>query len=185
MHAAGDRNASNAPPVPVIIRSDESVGFHYIRALAACTASLDLLAPRLLAAVDRLLRLSVPVVRFERDIFEGATHLVDLQGGVPRRLVGISEAPAGAWFFSPGRASEMFREARARAIADVQSAASQADAEASTLHLRALDHLLQHWSAIPPARRHRRHQITGALAAVAGIDELRRVFGGEQGLRRE
>nr|NMG01077.1 hypothetical protein [Aromatoleum toluolicum] len=185
MHAAGDRNASTARSVPVVMPSDESVDFHYVRALAACTASLDLLAPRLLVAVDRLLRLSVPVVRFEPEVFEGATHFVDPQGGVPRRLVGISEAAAGAWFFSPGLASEMFREARARAIADAQSAASSSDAESSSLHLRALDHLLQHWSAIPPVRRHRRHQITGSLAAVAGIDELRRVFGGEQGVRRE
>lgn len=183
MHAAGDRSSSAARPVPVVLPSEESVDFHYIRALAVCTASLDLLAPQLLAAVDRLLRLSVPVVRFEPEVFEGATHLVDPQGGVPRRLVGISEIAAGAWFFSPGLASEMFREARARAVADTQPPASSPDA--STLHLRALDHLLRQWSAAPPVRRHRRYQMTGTLAAVAGIDELRMVFRGEQGVRRE
>lgn len=185
MHAEGDRSSSTARSVPVVMPSEESVAFHYIRALAACTASLDLLAPQLLAAVDRLLRLSVPVLRFEPEAFAGATHFVDLQGGVPRRLVGISETAAGAWFFSPGFASEMFREARARAIADTQSPVSAADAEASSLRLRALDHLLQHWSVTPPVRRHRRHLMTGTLAAVAGIDELRRVFRGEQGGRRD
>ncbi|AKU13085.1 hypothetical protein AzCIB_3192 [Azoarcus sp. CIB] len=184
MHAAGDPCSSTARPVPVVIPSEESVDFHYIRALAACTVSLDLLAPQLLAAVDRLLRLSVPALRFEPGAFAGATHFVDPQGGVPRRLVGISETAEGAWFFSPGFASEMFREARARAIADTQSPASAADAEASSLRLRALDHLLQHWSVTPPVRRHRRHLITGTLAAVAGIDELRKIFRGEQGVRR-
>lgn len=185
MHAAGGRSSSAAHPVPVVLPSEESVDFHYIRALAACTASLDLLAPQLLAAVDRLMRLSVPVVRFEPEVFEGATHFVDPQGGVPRRLVGISEIAAGAWFFSPGLASEMFREARARAVADTQPPASSPDVETATLHLRALDHLLRHWSAAPPVRRHRRHQMTGTLAAVAGIDELRMVFRGEQGVRRD
>lgn len=183
--AAGDRSSSTVRPVPVVAPSAESVGFHYIRAVTACTASLDLLAPQLLAAVDRLLRLSVPVVRFEPEVFEGATHFVDPHSGVPRRLVGISETGAGAWFFSPGLASQMFHEARARALADTQPPASSVAPETSTLHLCALDHLLRHWSAVPPARRHRRHLMTGTLAAVAGIDELRRVFRGELGVRRD
>ncbi|MCC4116910.1 hypothetical protein LLG90_16265 [Aromatoleum toluclasticum] len=184
--AAGEHSSAGARPLPAVMPSEESVEFHYIRALAACTASLDLLPPQLLAAVDRLLRLSVPVVRFGPEVFAGATHFIDPQGGgAPRRLVGVSDIVPGAWFFAPGIAPEMFREARARATADPVFPATSADVEASSLYLRALDHLLQHWSATPPVRRHRRHTITGTLAAVAGIDELRRVFAGEHDVRRE
>lgn len=186
MHAVGGRNTSTASPVLAVKSSEDSVEFHYVRALAACTASLDLLPPASLAAVERLLRLSVPTLRFESAAFQGATHFVDPNGGgVPRRLVGVSEAVTGSWFFSPGVAPEMFREGRGRAIADAPSAAASADARASSLHRQALDHLLRHWSTTPPVRRHRRHLIEGALAAVAGIDELRRVFGGGHGVRRE
>lgn len=179
-------SGTTAGPAPAITPSEESVEFHYIRALAACTASLDLLPPQLLPAVDRLLRLSVPVVRIEPGVFDGATHFVEPQnGGAPRRLVGVSAAVAGAWFFAPGLANEMFGEARERATANAGFPASSIEAEVASLHLRALDHLLQHWSATPPVRRSRRHMITGTLAAVAGIDELRRVFAGEQEVRRE
>lgn len=186
LHAVRERHDAIASPSLAAMGSEASVEFHYARAFAACTASLDLLPPPLLGVVDRLLHLAVPVVRFESAAFMGATHWIDPQGGgSPCRLAGQPDAPTGAWFLSPGLAPEMFREARDRVIDDAQRLASPADTKTVSLRLQALDHLLRHWSATVPARRHRRHLIDGVLAAVAGIDELRKVFGGEHGVCRE
>lgn len=186
LRAVRERNTASPSPSLAVIGAEASVEFHYVRALAACSASLDLLPPPLLGAVDRLLHLAVPVVRFESAPFKGATHWVAPQAGtIPCRLVGQPDAVAGAWFLSPGLAPEMFREARARANDEAQLSASSPDARTASQHLQALDHLLRHWSPNFPVRRHRRHLIEGVLAAVAGIDELRKVFGGDHGVRRE
>ncbi|QTQ35196.1 Uncharacterized protein ToN1_10250 [Aromatoleum petrolei] len=186
LHAVRERDPAIESPTLAETGAEASVEFHYVKALAACTASLDVLAPRLLSSVGRLLNQAVPVASFEPAAFKGATHWVAPQeGSGPCRLVGQVEAMAGAWFLSPGFAPEMFREARTRAIGDEQPSAFSSDGRTASLHLQALDHLLRHWSAALPVRRHRRHLIEGVLAAVAGIDELRKVFGGEHGVRRE
>lgn len=186
LHAVRERDTAIASPTLAARGAEASVEFHYVRALVACAASLDLLPPLLLGAVDRLLHLAVPVVRFESAAFQEATHWVSPQeGSAPCRLVGQPEAVEGAWFLSPGLAPEMFREARDRALDDARPSASPSDARTASLRVQALDHLMRHWSATQPVRRHRRHLIEGVLAAVAGIDDLRKVFAGENGARRE
>ncbi|WP_211169075.1 hypothetical protein [Aromatoleum toluvorans] len=164
-------------------RADESVEFHYVRAIAASTASLDLLAPQLLSAVDDLLRLVTPVLRLESGRFDGATHFVDPLGGeAPHRITGVTESVPGRWFFTPLTASAVLNQFAVRHASDASAPSDPLDASLQTL---AVEHLLRHWSEVPPVRRHRRHLLDGKLTAVAGIEALKRVFAGETGVTRE
>ena len=42
----------------------------------------------------------------------------------------------------------------------------------------AIAHLIRHWAASPPVRRHRRYLLEGPLVAVRGFDQLKEVLGG-------
>ncbi|AYH42525.1 hypothetical protein [Azoarcus sp. DN11] len=184
VHAPDARDLSGAVSEKTGTRARHSVEFHYVRAIAACTASLDLLAPRLLGSVDGLLHLATPVLRLEPDRFDGATHFVDPLGDeAPHRIAGVTENVPGRWFFTPLAASAVLNEYRHAPAGSAPTAWS--DAQDASLQALAVEHLLRHWSDIPPIRRHRRHLLDGKLTAVAGIEALKRVFAGELPERRE
>jgi hypothetical protein len=152
----------------------------YLRAVAAHSAALDVLDPRYIAPIDRLLAFALPMLQFQATPIAGSTYHVDPRSSVaPRRMVRIPDSITGLWFFSPRAALDALQKI-AREVQDGNVPAGLALTEPDDTSLNAaLAHLLRHWSDTPPVRRHRRHLLGGMLSAVRGIDELKRLFSGQ------
>lgn len=157
-----------------------SVESEYLRAVAAHSAALDVLNPRHLGLVDRLLAFALPMLQFQSTLIAGATYHVDPRSSVaPRRMVRVPDSITGLWFFSPRVALDALQEV-AREVQDGNVPAGLALGKPGEPSLNAaLAHLRCHWSDTPPVRRYRRHLLGGMLSAVRGIDDLKRLFSGQ------
>lgn len=160
-----------------------SVEREFLRALAAQSAALELATPSLILPIGRLLNFVLPMLRFDASPFTGALFSVAPgDGTAPRRLVG-AVAGEGVWYFAPGLAVGSLIEVEARIPAgDVPARLSCG--EPAEMSLRsAISHLVRHWSAAPPVRRHRRHLLEGKLTAVRGLAQLKAVLSGQSGAK--
>lgn len=157
-----------------------SVEREYRRAVAAQSAALDLLPPHLIRVVARLLDFSLPMLQFQAVPFSAATYYVDPNWSVgPRRMVRVPETRTGTWFFSPRVAADALREvADQLAAGNVPHGLALGEEGEASLKV-GLEHLLRHWSEMPPVRRYRRHLLGGTLSAVRGITGLQRLFSGQ------
>jgi hypothetical protein len=152
----------------------------YVRAVATYTASLDQLEIEAIGVADRLIAFALPLLQLQADPVGGAIYF--LSPGLlapPRRLVRLPESLDGAWFFSTRTAVLALDDLRADYVQGSSPAVlGLGEVDGRLLHV-GLQHLLRHWSESPPVRRFRRHVLGGTLKAVRGIDDLRRIFSGE------
>ncbi|NMG76829.1 hypothetical protein [Aromatoleum diolicum] len=157
-----------------------SVKREYLRAVAAQSASFDLLQPQLIHVVDRLLDFALPMFQFQAAPFAGATYYVDPDWSVgPRRMVRLPESINGTWFFAPRMAAEALQEvAEQLAVGNLPKGLTLGQESDDSLKA-GLEHVLRHWSDMPPVRRYRRHLLGGTLSAVRGIKDLQRLFSGQ------
>lgn len=160
-----------------------SVEREFLRAVAAQSASLDLLDPALVLPLGRLLSFVLPMLRLEASPFVGALYRVVPEEGVdPRRIVGPPSA-TGGWYFSPGLAVDSLVEVESR-IPSGAMPARLASGERDEASLQsAIAHLVRHWSASLPVRRHRRHLLDGTLSAVRGLAQLKAALSGQGSVR--
>jgi len=162
-----------------------SVEREYLRAVAAQSASLDLLPPQLIHVVDRLLDFSLPMLQFQAAPFAGATYCIDPSRSVgPRRMVRVPESINGTWFFAPRVAAVALQEVAEQLAAGKPPQGLALGEECGEWLKAGLAHLLRHWSDMPPVRRYRRHLLGGTLSAVRGIKDLQRLFSGQTVMRQ-
>lgn len=151
----------------------------YLRAVAAHSASLGLLPPRASLVVGRVMAFVLPMFDFRSRPFPRATYYVYPREGLPpRRLVRRPDDSDGAWFYSPGVAVGALKELLENLTAGKAPLALAVGLEGETVLRTVLEHLIRHWSEMPPVRRFRRHPLGGILSAVRGIDELQELLSG-------
>lgn len=157
-----------------------TVGRDYLRAVAAHSASMELLSPDLLHCVHRLIDFSLPMLQFQESPFAGATFFVDPgRGQRPCRIATAPGSIGGLWFFSPRVAAAALRELALSIAHGTVPAKLRYGDESSDSLCAGIEHLLRIWSDVPPVRRFQRHLLTGSVSAVRGIAALQRLFSGD------
>lgn len=160
-------------------RGDSAFERELVRALAAVSVALDQVPPHFLGAAYQVLAFSIPLVRIEPSPFEGATFVFALEDSDgPRRLARPPEGDAASCYFSPGMARDALREIQVRVDGGEIPFRFLDGAGDARLLRHVLDHFLHYWAPVPPLRRHRRHRVGGAIAAVRGLEAIRLLLQG-------
>ena len=152
-----------------------------LRTFAYFSAGLDQLPPAALEAVDSLIGLAVPYLALAPSA-EAAGRYVFLPGvGVPpRRFVRGEQPPEGALALLTEGAYAILAGLSGQVSHGVVPAGlGGGGVDAAHLSV-ALQVLLRQWSDAPPARRYRRHLLTGQLRAVRGFEPVRALLAGQQ-----
>lgn len=156
-----------------------SVEREFVRALAAHAAALDLAPAVLVLPFRRLLDFVLPMLRLERTPLAGVvSSVVPGEAVGPRRIVRPPAGEGAAWYFSPGLAIGALEEIAARiSVGDVPARLASGEPGEASLS-SAIAHLVRHWSASHPVRRHRRYLLDGPLTAVRGFEHMKGMLGG-------
>lgn len=150
-----------------------SVEREFVRAVSLGCASMDQLSPDAMEIADRLIRYVLPAVRISRQPGPGACFGLSVGAATPpRRLLGGEPAAGMSHYFLPGVLAPLLDELASVIEGGLVPAAIATGERARERVLSTLFHLRRHWSEIPPARRHRRHEVSIRLEGVRGLRGL-------------
>ncbi|WP_341676324.1 hypothetical protein [Niveibacterium sp. SC-1] len=160
----------------VIIRptrqTETSVANEYLRSVALATAALDELDEIQVEQAWRLLHYVLPSLRLETEsAVDSIFWIHPASGRAPQRMVRPPSEGERPLYFSGSAARDALEALRAQLDEGATPAplALQSDDDVDRLG-PLLEHLIRHWSAEPPVRRHRRHKLHAQLQVVEGLE---------------
>jgi len=160
----------------VVIRpprqTETCVAREYLRSVALATAALDELDEVQVEQAWRLLHYVLPSLRLD---FESTTDSIfwihPASGRPPQRMVRPPSEGERPLYFSGSAAREALQHLQSlvREGNPPPTLALNSDEDYDRLG-PLLEHLIRHWSAEPPVRRHRRHKLRAQLQVVEGLE---------------
>lgn len=152
-----------------------------LRTLAYFSAGLDQLPPAALEAADKLIGLAFSHLRLTPTAEEAGRYVfLPALGQVPRRFVRGMPLPESALVLMTEDAHAILAGLTGLLSQGVVPPGLGGGGISATQFASALQVLLRQWSGAPPARRYRRHLLTGRLRAVRGFDGVRALLKGRQ-----
>jgi cyclic-di-GMP-binding protein len=148
----------------------------YLMALIYEAAPIANMLPAQMAGLESLLHRLATHFQFS-DNYRDSTPFVTEPGrdpGVRRFLKGLNPRP-GQRFFGVGTSIAQLAALRKKATQEVPEWLARAHLDLAS-YRNLLDLLLQHWSAQPPQRRHRRDRAEGEVLVSHGVAQVRRMI---------
>lgn len=173
--------------LPVRLRqsrdTETSTYREYLRAVALQCSGLDQMPAELVDVADRLILHLLPALHLGAGPVEGARFVVSpLMGNEPRRLIKALAADEPVWYFSPLLAERVLGELELMIKKGVVPGGLSVGPGAKDLVAACIRHFRRTWYDTPAARRHRRHAMSGKLAAVRGFPSFSQfISGGDPG----